>query len=772
MIIYFRPFAADLHIYYIKERVRLVNKRDFYKELMSEYMFDKEKICANAKKGKLAGHKKPLPMYIGMTAAVAAAVVIVGTVAFTTLGKNNGAQITSEVSLAALNQNQRLERAIAEMQKNEGSEVKIDVYITFKTPLSPKETRDLLTQFSEGSVPVKMLVMTDGSRAMGTAEVGVVFKSNSGDVAAAVINCAGRRLAEINAHELVFLAESLSEKDDFAEIPPVSPDLSVPDTNTSVPDTSKPVERDPDTSGNNSTVEHPGIDDPISEDPGGVDDPNSGSSDSGPVNPDSGGSDDPGNSGSSGQPVVSDPDSSNNSGGSDQSSSTSDGNEEPPAVVPDLPDGVTLPYEVESPAFITDDIGAQRAYFLSEDVFYVKSENAVSLYKWDGGKETLAASRTISDAKVTWVSENGLRMMVSGVENGVRSKLFIIDANNCTINDMRVEEMVGEGSVAEAVYNEALDLFALNVLDDDVRYVYTAKLSGYQPSEPKIIAYGSKNLSLLGSHNNAVFYCEITTSSTVVYKYENDENLEVGTFEDMYIPSLNSAFTHSFVISSNGLSIFDPATESFIPIVADKVSFGASKHSFSDGKSYFTISGGTIVPESGISEIAKIDFTRSFSTSWTAAVSNGSVRIIPSIYTKRVKSDGIVFVQPAENASAAQRAVVNSSIGILNAIASGKCSECGFDTNEKLIAAIDACFTEGEARYIKASCGISETGVTNCNGSGLTVTNVSDTILVMDGELTGTLYIKVGIFNGMTAYRKVPVSLVNNAGRLMMDCIV
>ncbi len=740
-----------------------MNKRDFYKELMSEYMFDKDKICANAKKGKLAG-RRPLPIYIGMTAAVAAAVVVVGTVTFTSLGRNNGAHI--EASLSALNENQRLERALAEMQKNEGSDEKIDVYITFKTWLSPKETHNLLLQFSDVGTPVKMLVMSDDSRAIGMSEVAAVFKNNSGEVKAAVINCAGRRLAEINANELVVLAEPLSEKDDLATIQPVSPDLPTPDTSTSVPDNSKP---DDTSGGNNSTVEPPDIDEPIIDDPGGVDDPNSGSSNSEPDNSEPNSSD---NSGSSSEPAVSDPNSSNNSGSSDTSGENSGGNEEPPATVPGLPEGVTLPYEVEKPSFITDDLGAQRAYFLSEDVFYVKSENAVSLYKWDGKKETLAVSQTITDAKVAWVSENGLRMMVSGVENGVRSKLFIIDAKNCSINDMQIGEMLGEGSIAEAAYNESLDLFALNVLDDDSRYIYTAKLSGYQPSEPQIIAYGSKNLSMLGAYNNAVYYADFTSSSTIISKYENGENLEVRTLDGMFIPSMNSAFTHSFIFSISGLGIFDPATESVIPIIADKVSFGASKHSFSDGKSYFKLSGGAVVPETSITEIAKIDFTRSFSSSWMAAVSNGSVRIVPSIYTKRALSDGIVFAQPVENASAAQRAAVDSSIGILNAMASGKITESGFDTSEKLIAAIDACFTESEARYIKASCEISETGAPSCNGGGLTATNVSDTILVMDGELNGTLYVKVGTFDGMTAYRKVSITLANNNGRLVMDCIV
>lgn len=743
-----------------------MNKRDFYKELMSEYMFDKDKICANAKKGKLAG-RNPLPIYIGMTAAVAAAVVIVGSVAFTSLGRNSGVQISPDKPLARLSTDERLNRALAEIQRNQDSTEHIDVYITFRKALSPKAAHTLLSKYSDGTVPVKMLYMADGSRAMGTNEVGSVFQSNNGEILAAVINCAGYKMAQINADELVLLAESVSENDNIAEINPVSPEVDPPEIKPPVID--PPESSDPDPSGDNNssnTHEPSDIDDPPGNIPG--DTPGVGTS---------GTSEDP-NSGS----TSSDPDASGGSGASASGSSTpgdpaTSGDtpvtpDPPPAKVPGIPEGVKLPYNVESASFITDDLGAQKAYFLSENVFYVKSENAVSLYKWDGGKETLAVSQPITDAKAVWVSENGLRMMVSGVENGVRKKLFIIDAKNCTINDMHVENMVGEGFIAEAAYNESMDIFALNVFDVDYRYIYTAKLSGYQPSNEQIIAYGSENLSLLGAYNGVVYYSDIAGSSTAIYKYEKGENLEVKPLDGVCVSTLNSAFTHALVIGSNGTYIFDPATESLISTNVDKVVFGASAHSFSDGKSYFTVSAGAIVPEGGISAIAKIDFTRSFSSKWAALVSNGSVRIVPSVYSERVKSAGIVFAQPAENASAEQRAVVNSAIGVINALANGSCKDCGLDTSEKLQSVIDACFSSNEAKYVKALCEISQTGELKYSNGGLSAVNVSDTVLVMDGDLNGTLYIKVGTFDGKTAYRTVPITLITENGRLLMDSVI
>ena len=66
-----------------------MNKNEFYKQLMSEYSFDADKIRENAKRGKNA-RQKLQPMYIGMTAAAAALVVTVGTLAAVNLTKDNG----------------------------------------------------------------------------------------------------------------------------------------------------------------------------------------------------------------------------------------------------------------------------------------------------------------------------------------------------------------------------------------------------------------------------------------------------------------------------------------------------------------------------------------------------------------------------------------------------------------------------------------------------------------------------------------------------------
>ena len=52
-----------------------MNKKEFYKQLMSEYSFDADKIRENAKRGKSA-RQKLQPIYIGMSAAAAVCVAL------------------------------------------------------------------------------------------------------------------------------------------------------------------------------------------------------------------------------------------------------------------------------------------------------------------------------------------------------------------------------------------------------------------------------------------------------------------------------------------------------------------------------------------------------------------------------------------------------------------------------------------------------------------------------------------------------------------------
>lgn len=723
-----------------------MNKRDFYKELMSEYMFDKEKICANAKKGRFAG-RKAFPMYIGMTAAVAAVVVVAGTVIASNLVKPPVAELVPP--LAGMPDDKRIEIALAAMIKNRNSMEEQDHFVTFTKSVSPAMARGVLSEPS-GSMDVLGLLMADGTRVSGVNEIGTVFKNNSGEVSSAVIRCTGYVAARINENGYVFLVEDFTPEDwnDWQNgiLSPVSVDEK------DLPVVSLPTESEP-TVDNNSNTNVPGVGN--THMPSDIDAPNH---DNETSDTDNSQTSEPNNSGTSettsSTPETSEP----TSGGSETSSApqTTSSDVTPPQPTNKLPEGVKLPVKAVKPSYISDDIGAQRAYFLSEDVFYVKTENSVKLYKWSGWeKETIAliAEKEIADAKVMWVSSNGLRLMVSGVENGERRRLYIVDAKSGTINDMQIDEMLGdEGTIAEAAYNEYSDLFVLNVLDSGSKYIFTANLSGYRPVNKEIVAYGSEQMSVLAANGSSVYYSELKNGVSVICKSENDENTAVITANELLLSMANPALTHAVMFGASGTFIFDPETESLIEVNnVDNISFGASAHSFSDGSNYFAVSSGAIVPEERLAEIAKVDFTRSFSSEYAAVVSNGSVRIVPSIYTKNILGGKLTFDVPDENASKAQREALNLGIGVINAIASGKCKECGITTAEELTAVVERCFGKAAAELI-STCKIAESGKLSYTSGSLTQISVADTVLVTDSETSGRLYVKLGTFEGKTGY--------------------
>ncbi len=713
-----------------------MKRRDFYKEIMSEYSFDKDKILANAKKGKFAGRKN-LPMYIGMTAAAAAVVVAVGT-ASVMLNSRQGAQYIGGSTLTALSDEERMKRAMEEIRRNENSDELHDVLVTFTRPLAPSQVQSVLTQYSDGNVPVKILYMADGDRAVGSEAVGEVFSDGRDAINGAVINCAGYLMSKIKSSDFVYEVEIVTDEDIASDVAPM-----------------KPVTENPDNSGNpDGNIDNPAV---STSEPVGVGGDIDNTSD-----PDVDNSNE-----SSESSDVSDGESSESSNSSEPDVPDNPGGETVPE--PSVLDNVKLPQGKEGFSYITDDIGAQRAYFLNENVFYVKSADAVSLYKWDGVSESLAVRQAVSDAKVFWASENGSRLMITGVENGVRSKMYIVDAGNCTITDMHAENMVLNGSIADAAYNENSDLLAADILEDGTHYLYTANLSGYFTANEQCIASGT-NIQLLAQDRGTLYYSDFYNGITEIYKY-NGDYVKITELSDAYAAAPNSAFTHAVMAGSSGQFIFDPVTETLIPVQsANAPAFGVSSHSFSLDGEHYTISDGKINSGAAFSEIAKIDFKRSFSQQYIAVVSNGSVRIISGCYTSAARSSA-QFVSPVQSASEKARTAVNSALGTLNALALNKCSDSGINSAEKLNAVIDACFSKQAAAELKTRCTVSTTGGLAYTNGGLSAVNIQDTVLVMDG-LSGTLYVKAGTFDGKTAYFAYEVKLVEENGSLKFDTIL
>ena len=117
-----------------------MNRNEFYKQLMSEYTFDADKVRENAKRGKK--RQKLTPLYVGMSAAAAAMVVTVGTIAMTNLGRNDGVSLT-DTGLTTLSASDRLSHALQQLEQERESSESKDFLVTFAQPLTPAQAQSV-----------------------------------------------------------------------------------------------------------------------------------------------------------------------------------------------------------------------------------------------------------------------------------------------------------------------------------------------------------------------------------------------------------------------------------------------------------------------------------------------------------------------------------------------------------------------------------------------------------------------------------------------------
>ncbi len=416
-----------------------MNKRDFYKELMSEYQFDKDKILANAKKGKFAG-RSPMPIYIGITAAAAAVVVGVGTVMFTSLGGNKGVDLLTGSTLTALSNKERIERAIEDIRKNENSGELRDVMVTFREPLSPVEVQSVLTANAQGSVPVKMLYFSDESRVVGSEAVGKVFDKNEGKITGAVINCAGYLMEQLQKSSEVFTVEILTAEDDLNVVAPIKlndPEISdLPpvdiggDVSIDIPSEPAPVESS-DISDSSDVSESSDI------------------SDSSDVSDNSDGES-----------------SEDSEGSEDSSDTTSDSPEKPAPVIDEMPEGVTLPENIEAIQLLTSEIYAKDAFFVNENYFFVLTENGAAIYEFDGNTAYLESSIECEEPRIDWIAEDGSELLISAVGDGRRSELFYVNTQSHSFTELDVNGIVMAGAIADVAFNKKRGVLVFNIKED------------------------------------------------------------------------------------------------------------------------------------------------------------------------------------------------------------------------------------------------------------------------------------------------------------------
>ncbi|MGN1338814.1 MAG: hypothetical protein ACI4WS_00845 [Oscillospiraceae bacterium] len=782
-----------------------MNKKEFYKQLMSEYSFDADKIKENAKRGKSA-RQKLQPIYIGMSAAAAVCVVTVGTIAAVNLNRSGGVSLT-DTGLTQLSASDRLSQALEQLEAERGSSESKDFLVTFSSPLTPAQAQSVLTAYTEGSLPVKQLYFADGSRVFGGEQVGNVFTSgNNYQITGAAIYCSGSIAAELQSDPAVFLVETM-EQADFDNAAPVNieefstVDVTIPDTPiVSEPEYTVPTEPlQPGT----ATSEPTGEAQPTTEQDGTSEDffpteEMSGTSE--PVSPTDLATYESWPVTEETVPAPDDTEqmpSTGEAGNSVTEPSLPADNTATSEAVPDiteedpqeqtLPAGVALPENISATNYNTY-ISADSAFFLNESCFFVKSDSGVALYRYDISGDKLICSEDISDAKLVWVDEDGGKLMVSGMSDyGTRGRTLLLDADNGTITDLHTEDAVMSGILSSVSYNADSRLLVMNIREDGRYYICVSRLNS-DGSETFIgTPYESSvKTTVAACKGNTIYLTETEYGETKLIAVDvfTGDVRTVHQFDGTPEMSRNLAFTHAvFAPAADSVigftEIFDPETEKLMTLYSSEnsVNFGASRHSFISGGSCYTISGGSISESGGISTLASIEYRRSFSEKYAASANGGTVRITDSVYTSANRSSLLTFSEISGNASAEFRQAMNGAIGVNNAIAMKVCATSGMTRPQLVLDCIDYYYSTAAAQKLISRCGIDpQNAALIYNNGGLTAISASDTALVIssqsDSNASGMLYVKAGSFGGKTGYRSVNVSFVKENGLWKLDTVL
>ncbi len=763
-----------------------MNKNEFYKQLMSEYTFDADKIRENAKRGK-SSRQKLSPIYIGMSAAAAVCVVTVGTIAAVNLGKQGGVSLTDS-GLTQLSASDRLSNALQQLEHERGSTESKDFLVTFSASLTPAQAQSVLTGYSDGSIPVKQLYFSDGTKISNSDDIGRIFSSGDNyEITGAAIYCSGDTAARMQNDPFVFLVETMESADfdysapvnlaelDDSEIPPIisAPD-PVPEDIPAVSDENS----DPDTDDNSENPDSDvsdaeGYDDP--EDP----DIETGDDTSDPDIPeeDQTGEEVPPDISEDDQTIIpvlpevttGDPVSENDA---------------PEEITQEqkLPDGVTLPTTTEpysASTYVTADI----AFFLNTDTFFVKTDSEIAIYRYGSSGESLICSAEISNAKIAWVAENGGKLMVTGTNSSGKSgHMLLVDADIGTIIDLHTEDSVMNGSLLSASYNASSGLLALNIVENDVYYICTYRIFSVNSIEYVRTSYESNcKTTVVASNDDTIYLAQTDKGATTLLAVDALTGSSRTVHQFGYEPAIsrNLAFTHAVFTSGSGaVEIFDPQTEKLIPLSSsgNSVNFGASRHSFMDDGNCYTVSGGSVISSGGISTLSAIEYRKSLSQNYAASVSGGCVKITSSVYSAVNRSVLLTFSDISESASGEFRNAINGAIGVNNAIAQKKCASSGISNPQTLIDCISMYYSANTTQKLISKCGISTAGALRYDTGGLTAISAEDTALVIssrsDSTANGVLYIKAGSFGGKTAYRSVNVSFVKENGAWKLDTIL
>lgn len=211
-----------------------MNTNDFYKELMSEYSFDYEKI-RKAAMGKSVQAKKSRLKTVWLSVAGAAAAVAITFSSVALLNSGSPVVVSPTTSISA---EDRFRMAMEAYSKAEENTEDVFLYVTFRNSVTPEEMQSILAKAdSKGNIRVTEVYLSDNTKVKGSEAIAALFEENAKDITAVKVYCPGNFLIKLTALDGVYLVETEDSfsKDDFSAIDTSSEDDYYPDYSTTEP---------------------------------------------------------------------------------------------------------------------------------------------------------------------------------------------------------------------------------------------------------------------------------------------------------------------------------------------------------------------------------------------------------------------------------------------------------------------------------------------------------------------------------------------------------
>ena len=537
-----------------------MTEKEFYRELMSRYALDPEKIRANAlKQAKKPAWQKFAADYWKPAAGVAAAVALTVSAVGYMNARSSGPDIKVDPA-SALSAAQRLSEAEQNYFRLQSSENRtVNMYITFREPVSCNDITMAFSGIADmGEIEYEILYLTDDT-IKGIDEV-TAYKAAHGDeknVAAVKISTLSMYYRSIQDFSSVYLAEMGSDEindDTFCPITVEDNDPLINDQyyiNTTAAVTTTPITTAPitttsfsfDSEKTTEEISVPAI----------------------------------GESADNASDTLKPPETSETDDPEDEYPEDDEEFEEPDETSPETQETtpettVEVPAnEITSTTYYGSDVGLLTEIYelnvlnsietvVSGDNAVVLTKNGVYLYTLGGIiRDQNGASAELSSPKIAFKNENTVIITGCGA-GGARNLISVADLANDELHTYDVSANLGAAELGTIHYSAAQDKYFVKAISETSSFIYEVQISYETGIQFRPLMDEQAPVSVAGCMNSTLYLTTLDAlTGTKLYSFDmaTGEMTELAAFGKTMKIRRGDDFESFALISDTDKYIFD-----------------------------------------------------------------------------------------------------------------------------------------------------------------------------------------------------------------------